>query len=235
MTVKPSIFQKALAWSVHLLTSLGIVAGFMALLSTQSHDWRRAMIWLVVALIIDGVDGFFARLFRVKETLPFINGQNIDYVVDFVNYAFIPAFMFYEAALVPHEWNLPLSIGILLVSSLYYGRNEMVTADNYFIGFPVLWNMVMFYYIFISDFASFHYIWITILICTLHFIPIKMAYPSQNHRMRLPTFFVFLLFLVTMVLAIYYYPVKLVWIAVLAYGVLAYFSMLMIYDTFVRN
>ena len=231
MDRSPSAQSLILAWIVHLFTASGIVMAFLALLATKSHDWKMAMLWLVLALIIDGVDGFFARLFRVEENLPFINGKNIDYVVDFVNYAFIPAYMFYELALVPEPWLLPLSILILLVSSLYYGRSEMVTDDKYFIGFPVLWNMVMFYYIFITDYKSIHYIWITILIAGLHFIPIKMAYPSQNDRLKVPTLIIFCVFIMTIAAALWYYPEKPISTQVSAYAVLFYFSSLSLYDT----
>ena len=224
-----------LAWLVHLLTASGIAVGFLALLATKDHDWKMAMFWLVVALVIDGVDGFFARLFKVEQRLPFIKGVNIDYVVDFVNYAFVPAYMFYELALVPDAWILPLSILILLISALYYGRSEMVTEDKYFIGFPVLWNMVLFYYIFITDYHYIHYIWITILVAALHFVPIKMAYPSQNHRLKIPTLIAFSVFVCTILLALYYYPDKPFGLQISAYSVLAYFSVLSLYDTFKKN
>tara|TARA_Y100000385_G_scaffold62401_1_gene61254 strand:+ start:128 stop:802 length:675 start_codon:yes stop_codon:yes gene_type:complete len=220
-----------MAWLVHVFTASGIVVGFLALLATKNHDWKMAMFWLVLALVIDGVDGFFARLFNVEENLPFIQGKNIDYVVDFVNYAFIPAYMFYELALVPDPWLLTLSLVIVLVSALYYGRAEMVTADKYFIGFPVLWNMVLFYYIFITDYNSIHYIWITALIAALHFIPIKMAYPSQNHRLKIPSLFAFCAFVFTILGALYYYPQKPLGIVISAYSVLIYFSGLALYDT----
>lgn len=176
----------------------------MAILAVQEGDLRIAMFWLIMALIVDGLDGTFARYFNVKEVLPGISGKNIDYVVDFLNYAIVPAFMFHEAMLVPHPWNLPLTIIILLASALYYGRKTMVTQDHYFLGFPVLWNMVMFYYIFITNYKPMTYIVITLFLAVLHFVPIKVAYPSRNMRFKISTIAVFCIFLVTMLFAVYH-------------------------------
>lgn len=226
--------NKASAWGVHIFTSLGILACFMALRATVGHEWPTAMTWLLVALMIDGVDGTIARRVNVKEVLPGMNGMYIDYVIDFTSYAVVPAFMFYESALVPQSWNLLLTCLILMVSALYYGRVKMVTDDQYFIGFPVLWNMVVFYYIFIANFSGITYALITIFICILHFVPIKMAYPSRNHRLFIPTLLVFIFFVAVMILAIISYPVVDLWIQVAAYLVLAYFILLTIYDTWIR-
>ena len=226
--------QKALAWGVHIFTATGLLAGFMALLAVQAHDWRTAMFWLIAALAIDGIDGTFARMFRVKEVLPRIDGKLIDNVIDFVNYALIPAYMFYEAGLVPEGWDLALTFVILLVSALYYGREGMISDDHYFIGFPVMWNMVLFYYLFVTDFPPAVYIVLTLFFAVLHFMPVKFAYPSRNARFRIPTIAVTVLFMVTMTGLVYGYPERPVWLVVSAYGSAAYFGVLAAYATWVE-
>jgi len=137
-TIKYSLLQKALAWSVHLFTASGICAAFMAILAIADHAWVTAFWWLILCLFIDAIDGTFARLFKAKEVLPQMDGTNIDYVIDFATYAIIPAYFFYEANLVPEDYNLVLTFLILLVSAIYYGKKGMVSDDNYFIGFPVV-------------------------------------------------------------------------------------------------
>jgi phosphatidylcholine synthase len=230
----PTAVQKMLALGVHVFTSLGLVAGFMALLAVAEHDWRTAMFWLIVALAIDGVDGTFARLARVKEVLPRVDGKLIDNVIDFVTYAFIPAFMFYEAALVPGAWRWVLTVVILLVSALYYGRQGMISEDHYFVGFPVLWNLVMFYYIFVTDFGAAAYILLTLLIAVLHFVPVKVAYPSRNARFRVPTLIAFVVLMATMVLLVYSYPERPLWLEVSAYASAFYFAVLAVYNTWLE-
>jgi len=110
MSTQYNTLDKALAWSVHLFTASGLLAGFMAILAINVKDWRAAMFWLIVALIIDGVDGTFARMFKVTEVLPNMSGKTIDYVIDFATYAIIPAYFFYMAELVSPTWNLPFQI-----------------------------------------------------------------------------------------------------------------------------
>ncbi|MFU8862018.1 MAG: CDP-alcohol phosphatidyltransferase family protein [Cyclonatronaceae bacterium] len=230
----PTLVQKMLAWGVHVFTSLGLAAGFMALLAVVEHDWRTAMFWLIAALVIDGVDGTFARLVRVKEVLPRVDGKIIDNVIDFVTYAFIPAVMFYEAALVPGAWRWALTVMILLVSALYYGRQGMISEDHYFVGFPVLWNLVMFYYLFVTDFGAAAYILLTLLFAVLHFVPVKVAYPSRNARFRVPTLIVFVVLMATMVLLVYSYPERPLWMVVSAYASALYFAVLAVYNTWLE-
>ena len=92
--IKPNIFNKTLAWAVHLFTASGLLAGFMALLAMHDHDVRQAMFWLILAFVIDGIDGTFARMAHVTEVLPNMDGKTIDYVVDFFNFAIVPAYIF---------------------------------------------------------------------------------------------------------------------------------------------
>jgi phosphatidylcholine synthase len=229
-----SLLQKVLAWSVHIFTSSGLVAGFMAMIAIQAHDWRTAMFWLIIALIIDGIDGSFARIFRVKEVLPFMDGKTIDYVIDFANYAIIPAYMFYESELVPEVWRLPLTALILLVSALYYGKEGMVSDDNYFMGFPVLWNMVMYYYLFVTDYSSTAYIILTLIFAILHFVPVKFVYPSQNDRFKIPTIINTVLFIGTLAALVFYYPQRPVLLEVSAYGTALYYALMAVYNTWLE-
>lgn len=203
---KFSVLDKALAWSVHLFTASGILAGFMAILAIQVHDWRRAMLWLILALIIDGVDGTLARRFRVVEVLPFMNGKTIDYVVDFATYAIIPAYFFYETALVNESWRLISTFLILMTSAIYYGKEGMVSDDNYFIGFPVLWNIVVFYMVFVFHLPDWANLLVILLFSILHFVPIKFPYPSQQAQWREVTWAMAALFGISMLGVVWIYP-----------------------------
>ncbi len=176
--------DKFLAFSVHIFTSTGILTGFLSLRAIHLHQWQAAMLWLFAGLLIDGLDGTFARKFRTQEVLPGWDGKAIDYVIDFVNYAFVPAFFFYEANLVPGGWSLPLTGAILLVSALYYGKTGMVTNDLYFEGFPVLWNGAMFYLFFVWNLPPWGNVIMVSLFCVLHFVPLKYIYPSRTVRFR---------------------------------------------------
>ncbi len=229
---QPTLLQKILAWSVHIFTSCGLLTGFMAILAINAKDWQKAMFWLLICLVIDGIDGTFARLFRVKEVLPYINGQTIDYVIDFATYAIIPAYFFYEAELVADQWQLPLSFLILLVSALYYGKEGMVSEDNYFIGFPVLWNLTVFYLVFVLNCPPAINAVIIIILAIMHFLPIKFAYPSQASRFKIITLVATAIILIAMPLLVYYYPERPLWLVIIAMANLFFFGGIAILDTF---
>ncbi|MFK7807812.1 MAG: phosphatidylcholine/phosphatidylserine synthase [Saprospiraceae bacterium] len=227
----PSFTARMLAWSVHAFTSSGLVSGFMAILAINESDWPQAMLWLLLCLFIDGVDGTFARLFRVKEVLPHVDGKTIDYVIDFATYAIIPAYFFYMAEVVDEFWRLPCVVIILLVSALYYGKDGMVSSDNYFIGFPVMWNMVVFFMVFIFPQIPLLQTAMVFIFAILHFVPIKFVYPSQNSRFMKTTIAVTAVFFITVLLSVFYYPLVPIWVKGLAYGTVGYYAGMAIYMT----
>lgn len=181
-TPPPTFLQKAAAWSVHAFTASGIVAGFWAIVSASEGHFSMAFFMLIVSVIIDGVDGTFARLFRVREVLPNVSGQTMDYVIDFATYAIIPAYIIYEANLLPPDLAFLGAAIILIVSSLYYGKEGMVSNDYYFIGFPVMWNLVAFYLFYVFNLSPIGNFITVIIFAILHFVPIKYLYPSRSKR-----------------------------------------------------
>ena len=207
----------------------------MSILAINAQDWRQAMLWLVLCLIIDELDGSLARVFRVKEVLPYMDGKTIDYVIDFATYAIIPAYFFYEAHLVSEAWRLPCTAIILLVSALYYGKQGMVTDDLYFLGFPVLWNMVVFYLLFVFPFESTGNVVLVFFFAILHFLPIKFVYPSQGRRFRRLSIGVTIVFIATLAAILWFYPQRIFWLTLLAYLTAGYYALMAIYNTWIED
>jgi len=224
--------DKILAWGVHLFTASGLIPAFLAILAIDRQDWRWAMIWLVVALLIDGLDGTLARRFRVREVLPQMDGKSIDYVIDFATYVIIPAYFFYKAALVPAPWSLICAIVMLLSSGLYYGKSGMVSEDHYFIGFPALWNAAVFYLFFVFDWHESITITTVFALATLHFVPLKFAYPSQQQRLQGLSIVASLLFMLVVGLFLYLFPARPGWLVALASVLASYFLVVAVWETF---
>ena len=194
-----SFTQKALAMAVHVFTASGIVCGFYALVAISGNHFMEAMYLLIACQIIDGIDGTFARLWRVKEVLPWMNGSTIDYVVDFCTYAVIPIFLIYQADLMPSMLLTHIAcVCMLLVSAIYYGKDGMVSEDNYFVGFPVLWNLAAFWLYFVNgpELAWYNFS-LVIILSVLHFVPLKFSYPSRRNQF----FYVDLLATVTLLVS----------------------------------
>lgn len=226
-----SPYRKLLAWSVHLFTASGLVTGFLALLAISDHRWQTAALWLLASFIIDGVDGTLARWAQVETILPDINGKTIDYVIDFATYAIIPIYFFYEAGLVAPVWLLPSVIVMLLVSALYYGKEGMVSGDLYFVGFPMLWNVAVFYMFFIFQWPSWANLILITALALLHFVPIKFTYPSRTVRFRVLNLVASLILFASLLAAILRYPDRPAWLYWPAVIAAAYFMGMAVYNT----
>jgi phosphatidylcholine synthase len=137
--------KRALAWLVHGFTATGAVFAFLALLAIAEEDWRLALLWLAVALAVDAFDGTLARRAHVKTYADRIDGDTLDLIIDYLNFVFVPTVLIWQAGLVPPPL-APWLAAAILISALYnFARRDMKTEDNYFRGFPALWNVVAFY------------------------------------------------------------------------------------------
>jgi phosphatidylcholine synthase len=139
------------AYAVHVLTASGIVAAFFAVaeLLDEAPDERIVFAWLVVAVIIDSVDGPLARAWDVKRLAPDINGRTMDDIIDYLTFTFIPLLLVWRMEWVPFTPGLPGAVWIVpaLVASLLGFANVGAKdeAAGYFRGFPSYWNIAAFY------------------------------------------------------------------------------------------
>jgi len=137
--------RRAAAWAVHAFTASGAVLALLALFAIQGHRCTEALLWLLAALVVDGVDGSLARAAHVKTFASRIDGDVLDLVIDYLNYVFVPTTFLLEARLLPADLALPLA-AMIQISALYvFARSDMKTEDSYFRGFPALWNVVTLY------------------------------------------------------------------------------------------
>src|SRR3984885_11096865 len=133
------------AFAVHVFTASGAACALLALIAAVRTDWTQMFVWLGVALVIDGVDGTFARRLHVAEVLPRWSGDVLDLVVDILTYVFVPGYALAASGLLPNAAAIPLGILIVVTGSLYFADRLMKTSDYYFRGFPALWNVAAFY------------------------------------------------------------------------------------------
>jgi phosphatidylcholine synthase len=135
------------AWLVHLFTALGIVAAMLALRDVLFGDVehaKRAIIWLLLTLLIDGVDGPIARALQVERRVPLIDGFLLDLIIDYVTCVIVPACFMYEFRVVPQN-NFGVFVLCIMVftSAIWFARKDMMSEDNWFRGFPAAWNIVV--------------------------------------------------------------------------------------------
>ena len=73
----PLHIKKTLAWSVHLFTATGAVWGFLSLLAIFERNWRAAILWIIIAMFVDGFDGMLARWFSRRTSCCLMSLQTI--------------------------------------------------------------------------------------------------------------------------------------------------------------
>ena len=171
------------ALSVHLLTATGAVFAMLAMLAAVDEKWSLMFLWLVVAFIVDGIDGPLARKYDVKKNAPIYDGVIMDMIVDYLTYIFIPAYALFKSGLLPGWTGWLCIIVITFASVLYMSDTRMKTKDYSFSGFPACWNMVV-----IVMFALEPNFWailfIVVVLAVAMFTPLKFVHPVRTDRWR---------------------------------------------------
>jgi phosphatidylcholine synthase len=167
--------RRTLAWSVHVLTASGAAVGLAALLETARGHPRLALLWMLVALAIDSVDGTLARRAEVERMVPRIDGRRLDDIVDYLNYVIVPVFFLAWGGRIEP---LALAAAPVLASAYGFSQTEAKTEDGYFLGFPSYWNVVALYAWLLELSAPVTTGWLVALSIGV-FVPLKYLYPSQ--------------------------------------------------------
>jgi phosphatidylcholine synthase len=118
-------------------------------------------------------------------------------MIDYVTCVVAPALFIHEFFLLPHRYNISLiGVFLILTSSLYVMSNKnILTPDNYFAGFPSMWNLV----------ANVLWVlqsrqWVNVLVIgilvVVSFVPVKFIHPIRVRdfrRVTIPVLVVWLL------------------------------------------
>jgi phosphatidylcholine synthase len=176
--------KTVLGFGVHIFTATGAAFGLLALLAASKADWPLMFMLLGVALVVDGVDGAFARRLDVAERLPRWSGEILDLVVDFVTYVLVPAYALVVGGLLPQGVAVPLGIAIVMTGALYFADRRMKTTDNYFRGFPGVWNVPAFYLFLLRPDPWIAAALIAVL-AVLTFAPVPFLHPFRVVRLRI--------------------------------------------------
>jgi phosphatidylcholine synthase len=172
---------------VHIFTACGAACALLAMIAAARADWVTMFMWLAVALFIDGIDGTLARKYQVAEILPRWSGDALDLVVDFTTYVFVPAYALATSGLLPPVAALPLAIAIVVTSALYFADEQMKTSENYFRGFPALWNAVAFH-LFVLKLPPWVAAVAVAVLVVLTFMPLRVLHPFRVPHFRVLNF-----------------------------------------------
>ena len=178
--------RRAAAYAVHAFTASGAVFALLAMVSATQGDWTATFAWIGVTLILDGADGPLARWANTHGAVPRFSGDIMDWVIDFVTYVFIPAYIFIMADLMPGYWGWLAASVVLVTGTFYFSDTTQKTDTYHFRGFPAVWNIVALY-LFLWDASPWFNFGLVIVLAALTFVPIDFVHPTRVKRWRIAT------------------------------------------------
>jgi phosphatidylcholine synthase len=168
---------------IHVLTASGAACALLALMAAVEAKWAAMFAWLGVALVVDAVDGPLARRLEVAQRLPRWSGETLDLIVDFATYVLVPAYAIAASRLLPEGLETASGILVVVTGALYFADRRMKTPDNYFRGFPALWNLAAFYLLLVrpQPYAAACFV---AALAALTFLPFPFVHPVRVRRFR---------------------------------------------------
>lgn len=187
---------KLISWLVHGFTATGALFGMLALERAFARDFSGMFVWLAAAFAVDGVDGTLARRANVRGHLPYIDGDILDAVVDYLNYVIVPLTALWASAMMPPALLLIAVAAVAIASSIYFADRRMKTSDNWSGGFPALWNVAVLY-LFVFPLPGFAVFAVVLALCAAMFVPVVFVHPVRVQHLRLVTLFMLVVWLVS--------------------------------------
>lgn len=127
----------------NLVTTMALMCGFYAILSSINGDFQRASICIFVAMLFDGLDGRVARLVGGESAF----GEQYDSLSDLISFGVAPALLIYEWSISTAEhikwlperlsWMIPFIYCACAALRLARFNTQIGIVDSrYFIGLP---------------------------------------------------------------------------------------------------
>lgn len=224
----PLTARKALANGVHLFTATGAVWGFLTLLAIWDGNYKLALFYVIIAMFVDGFDGYLARWWNVKTYATWIDGGLLDNIIDYLNYVVVAALLLVRVPnLMPRGFELVAAISILLTSGFQFSQVEAKTDEKsyFFKGFPSVWNFLVIYMMLLglNPWVNF----VALILCNiLVFVPIKYLYPTRNNRLRRLTLAFTYVYGALGIWGLLQYPDVPQWVTPVSFLYVAYYALL---------
>lgn len=131
--------NKRLHRSIYLLPTVftvsNIFAGFFALISTLNQDYQYAAVAIGIAVVLDGLDGWVARLANATSDF----GLQLDSLADVISFGVAPAILIYSWGLSGLGDFARLSAFVFLICGIVrLARFNVQTQQlKHFVGLPI--------------------------------------------------------------------------------------------------
>ena len=119
------------------LTALNLILGMGAIISTFNGEFYQAALFVVAAMISDGLDGRVARYLNASSEF----GKELDSLCDLVSFGVAPAILAYAFLLhdLPGMWGYLIAALFATCGALRLARFNVNTSvvKGYFMGLPI--------------------------------------------------------------------------------------------------
>jgi CDP-diacylglycerol--serine O-phosphatidyltransferase len=135
--VRSAQLKKGVYLIPSLFTTGNLICGFFSIISTFNGQYFQAAIFVILAHLFDGLDGYAARL--TKTTSQF--GIEFDSLADLVSFGVAPAVLVYYWALVPWStWGRLAASLYVVCGALRLARFNVQIRNvekSHFVGLPI--------------------------------------------------------------------------------------------------
>ncbi|TMA07568.1 MAG: CDP-diacylglycerol--serine O-phosphatidyltransferase [Deltaproteobacteria bacterium] len=134
----PSAQLKKGVYLIHSLFTTGnLICGFFSIISTFNGHYLQAAVFIILAHLLDGLDGYVARL--TKTTSQF--GIEFDSLADLVSFGVAPGVLVYYWALLPWgTWGWLAACLYVVCGALRLARFNVQVRNvekSHFVGLPI--------------------------------------------------------------------------------------------------
>lgn len=119
----------------NVVTLINIVFGSLSILCTINEDYRLAAVFILLAVMMDGMDGRIARRFDATSEL----GRELDSLCDLVSFGVAPAVLLYAQMLNSGTGYTGLILPVFYIACGCFrlARFNVLRDDHYFMGVPI--------------------------------------------------------------------------------------------------
>lgn len=120
------------------ITMMNLLCGSLSLIYTMHHNLKMAALFILIAMIMDGIDGRAARLLHVSSEL----GKELDSLCDLVSFGVAPAILVFSMLENPGagylNWGLTaVCLFFILCGAFRLARFNILNITDHFLGIPI--------------------------------------------------------------------------------------------------
>lgn len=121
--------------SANTITLINLLFGSLSLVSTLDQNYRTAAFFILLAMVMDGLDGRLARRLGIISEI----GKELDSLCDLVSFGVAPAILLYSQVLQPFPFMLGLIAAVLYImcGAFRLARFNVLNIKDYFVGIPI--------------------------------------------------------------------------------------------------